>query len=325
MYLALCILSAFWSVDFFTTFFHSSVYLIGFVLAYCAARYSPSETLHIYIVVVLVSVILSWILLVIAPDLALQEKGIWRLRGIYFHEFELGFACSSVLVIYFVMMSARQAGRPYFNLPSPRLVVIVCSITLLATQTRSLIAYTTALVVMSLVVTGSWRTRVIAIFASLMALALVFLFYEDFLSLVRRGESDLTLSGRTLIWERALAVAQDRPKLGHGFGSFDSVLFDPVWLGSYRPAHAHNAWVMSFFELGFAGAFLLSIVMATLLITAAVRARFSIVAQIAFYLAALGVLGSITSLIFGGKISLLSLLPYFLLRQDITAVSSPKT
>jgi O-antigen ligase len=63
-----------------------------------------------------------------------------------------------------------------------------------------------------------------------------------------------TLTGRTVLWATAFAMAIERPWLGHGFYSFRSLI--PAF-GSFEPWEAHNELLQHFFEFGVVGIVLL--------------------------------------------------------------------
>ncbi len=59
-----------------------------------------------------------------------------------------------------------------------------------------------------------------------------------------------TLTGRTVIWAAAAAIAVEKPILGHGFYSL-RFLIPPI--GTFEPQHAHNEFLQQFFVLGAVG------------------------------------------------------------------------
>ena len=65
---------------------------------------------------------------------------------------------------------------------------------------------------------------------------------------------DITLTGRTLIWQHSLLVAEQRPIFGYGSGSiWQSPLgIVDTFLG-YRPPHSHNTFVELYLKFGLFG------------------------------------------------------------------------
>jgi exopolysaccharide production protein ExoQ len=69
---------------------------------------------------------------------------------------------------------------------------------------------------------------------------------------------DLSLTGRVMVWMKAVNSVESEWLLGNGFAVFNSPNFDYIW-GSYRPPHAHNSFVSIYFEGGFVGVSMLVI------------------------------------------------------------------
>ena len=64
------------------------------------------------------------------------------------------------------------------------------------------------------------------------------------------GNSLETLTGRTILWATTLAMALEKPWLGHGLHSFRA---DIPAMGTFEPWHAHNELLHQFFVYGVAG------------------------------------------------------------------------
>ncbi len=69
---------------------------------------------------------------------------------------------------------------------------------------------------------------------------------------------DVTLTGRTLIWQLALESVRERPLLGYGWGGYWNGWMSPsrrVLLGgTFKPSNAHNALIEYLLNLGVLGA-----------------------------------------------------------------------
>jgi O-antigen ligase len=247
--------------------------------------------------------IASWIALLISPHFALQEKGLWRLRGVMSHEFELGYLCACCFLISFANIISGIGNISGYRMIVLLIILTLSFITLFATQTRTLLAYTALSTILISLVHVRSRTRFISIIAIVAVTFAVSLFTEQIQDSFSRGESDSTLSGRTLIWERSIAETDSRPLTGHGYASFASSSFDYIWSGFYRPAHAHNTWVMSYFELGIIGVVLITWFLAVQLFTLYKSNNHAGSKTPTFYIAFLCTIAGFTSLIFGGKLS----------------------
>lgn len=71
---------------------------------------------------------------------------------------------------------------------------------------------------------------------------------------------DVTLTGRTLLWEASLREGFNRPLLGHGWGGFWQGWLSPsrpvLDLNTWQPPHAHNALIDYFVTVGLVGVLL---------------------------------------------------------------------
>lgn len=316
-YYSFCLLTFFWSDISFESVFHSTVYLLAFFFVIGSAKFQPEYSLYVFKRITIFLIILSWILLFLDPVTALQQKGIWRLRGVFFHEFELGFLCATLLIIYthewFEIGKNTKGNKSLLFL----FIVGCVFITLLATQTRTLLLYTSIVVLTIITKSHSGKRKYFAIFMLIIFICGLLFFIEHITAILSRGDSDTTLSGRTLIWERTMIMASEARWLGHGFGTYISSAFDYIWVGNYRPAHAHNAWMMAYFETGLVGAFLMSFFILSQVSLCRHVNRIYKKYEIPSSLLLLATLGSLTSLIYGGKLSLLSLMPMMICVQMI--------
>ena len=103
------------------------------------------------------------------------------------------------------------------------------------------------------------------------ALTACLVFSAQLLTLL--GKSD-DLTGRLGIWEKVIALAQERPVQGWGWVSYwvpwVAPFDDLVFRNGVRQLHAHNAWIDLWFQLGILGL----VVFGALVLSTAVRAWF---------------------------------------------------
>lgn len=315
-YIAFCLLSAIWSPTRTETILHTLILGTGMITALSATRFSADLTLRIFVNVSTAICTFSWIALIVDPQLALQQKGYWRLRGIMNHEFELGFLAAATLVICAVRWVSPHQGLNRWRLgPGFYAVATLAAVTLYATQTRTTLIYT----VVILAIIGLFYTkgvkRAFIIVAALAAGMTASFFLDDILLAFSRGEGDATLSGRTTIWARTIALANEAPWRGYGFASFEDPKFDYIWY-RYRPPHAHNAWIMAYFETGRIGATLLSLFLAAQLFVGYRLSKRMRRPSAGLFLALLTTVSGLTSLIYGGKLAALYCIPFIVLLQE---------
>jgi len=317
------VMSFYWSIAPGQTILFSAFGVFLIIIAVGAAKYSVEDTVTVFIWATGAICLASWIAFFVAPGYALQEKGIWRLRGVMEHEFRLGYICAASLIFYAVRLSRRMRWGTVTRIPVPLMMLILG--TLYATQTRTLLAYTLLCVALVLVLNSRGRTRLLIAAGALACAVAGYFLMPSIVESFSRGEGDATLSGRTFVWEQTLSLAQAKPWEGFGFASFLNPYFDHFW-NSYRAPHAHNAWLQAYFETGRIGA--------TLLIASNI---FTLIAAIwlaiksngyrsySLFLFIFVTLSSLTGLVFGGKVTTLTGILLLILLQENYALKRDRT
>ena len=316
LYVSYCFITVIWSVSRTDTIFHTLVFGIGIITCLGAVRFRSEDTLRIFVTISGLIFALSWMALVLAPGYALQQKGFWRLRGVMNHEFELGFLAAATLVILAVQWvsattkeQSRRLGVQFYGMAA------LAAATLLATQTRTLMIYTLIVLLIIGVFYSRGNRRIFVLVAGGLFALVCALFFQEIITAFSRGDGDASLSGRTLIWERTLALADQVPWFGYGFSTFTDPAFDYVWY-RYRPPHAHNTWIMAYFETGRIGAILLTLFMLGQLYAGFALSKKMKRPSVGFFLAVLCTVSGLTSLLYGGKLSALICLTFLVLVQE---------
>lgn len=317
-YYIFCFVSIIWSVSPIPTFIHSVLLLAVLIFSIGAVNFDTERSIDVLQKIILIFIALSWLALVVSPSFALQQKGIWRLKGIFFHEFELGFICSMLIIILCLRWCCENIRYYYKSSIQFYSIFGLSLITLIATQTRTLLAYTFLICLIALVFFAKGKKKLVTVFIFLAGISALIVFQDIFISAFSRGESDMTLSGRTVIWDRALLKADQQPILGHGFGSFTSPQFDADFLGnfgSYRAPHAHNTWIMAYFETGIIGATILTLFLFMQLLFGIRLLKRDKAPPYGLFFSLLATIGGLTSLVYAGKVAALAFLPLIFLLQ----------
>lgn len=318
LYILFCAISITWSVSPSSTLMHSILLLGVLFFSVSSVRYDTEKTIDALQKIILACIILSWLALPINPEYALQQKGIWRLRGIFFHEFELGFVCAMLIIVLCIRWCKASVIQHYGTYARFYFIFLITFGTLLATQTRTLLAYTFVVCLICMIFFAKGKKRLMTLGIFLVGILAGIILQDSFVSAFSRGESDMTLSGRTIIWERAIAIAERSPTLGYGFGSFTNHRFDADFsgfYGTYRPPHAHNSWIMAFFETGIIGVTLISLFLVLQLIYGIRLAKKDTEPPYGLFFALLATVSGCTSLIYAGNVAALAFLPLVLLLQ----------
>jgi O-antigen ligase len=251
--IAICFLSAAWSPDPSATM-RKALGLFGTfsVGTYVASRLSWYRFARLVQIAVAVALAGSFVWLLVAPDRALDTNG--DLRGLFNHKNILG-QFAGIGYLAFLALAVGQAGRRRF-------VQLVgagaCVLSLL------LAGSATPLIAIGFVTAWAYarsrlrlRPRELAVLTGMICVGgILFLLAapDAFTSVTGR---DVTLSGRTNIWQFALEMAAARPFLGYGYGVF--------WLGPNSPGSlfwdttlqfelsAHNGYLQCLLDIGMAG------------------------------------------------------------------------
>lgn len=251
--IAICFLSAAWSTD-PTATLRKALGLFGTFAAgtYVASRLSSYRFAKLVQIAVVVALAGSIAWLLVAPDKALDTNG--QLRGLFNHKNILG-QFAGVGYLAFLSLAVREAGRR-------RVVHLVgaaaCVVSLLLARSA------TPLIAIGFVTVWVYarsrlglRPRELAVLTAVIGVGGILLLIaapDAFTSVIGR---DVTLSGRTNIWQFALEMIAAKPFLGYGYGVF--------WLGPSSPGSlfwdttyqfelsAHNGYLQCLLDIGMTG------------------------------------------------------------------------
>jgi exopolysaccharide production protein ExoQ len=237
-------------------------------------RHARSAAAHLvahgYVVLIALSVVFG--VVVPFPRLPTQPD---RFTWLHVHPVQAGEMLAIAVVLaaaYVVTFRLRRAG-PRWPLASYLLLLAVCAVGLVATNTRG--AMLGALVGLSALVWVRWRgTRRVEVgaLAALVAAIVALTSWSAIESFFVRGESAerlATLNARTHLWEAAYRHIADNVLYGSGLAASRGLFLDTLGLGG-----GHNALVNVLVEIGVVGAlvwlaFLLAVLVAALRLTRA--------------------------------------------------------
>lgn len=183
-----------------------------------------------------------------------EHAGSWR--GVFPHKNEAGGAM--VLFIFIGMFVARMRSRALGGA-----IVVLATTFLMFTQSKTAIGVLPLVLVLAAVI-GRGRRPATGIGLVLVLLALFNLCsvgsvcFESVRRLVESIMSDATFTGRTEIWQQALAQIAQRPITGYGFSAFwgtEQVVYglgdNSTWVNA--ATDAHNAYVNLALTIGLPG------------------------------------------------------------------------
>lgn len=246
---------------------------------YLVTRFTWQELLRLAAWALGLCAILSLAFILLLPSCGihhdLQHSGAWR--GIYVHKNALGrymsLAAITWLLYAFNNMRGRIVGLVFFS--------ISLELLLLSTSKTSIIVFILLLcpLLIYLYRVGRWRhvlpviliTLVIASSAILLTITspTTNLEQEKSTILTQLSEVDLTITGRTLLWQAAWDMVQRQPWLGYGYSAFWLGFEEPsghIWRDlRWEPPNAHNGYLDLWLQLGLVGLiFFIILVIATM-------------------------------------------------------------
>jgi exopolysaccharide production protein ExoQ len=255
--LGLIIFSVLWSADMGSSLTYLRGLIRIYLLAiYLAMRYTIREQMRLIAIALGTSTVLSIVLSSIpsfggihkAPELA----GMWS--GIFGHKNELGYMMAwSAGVFSHLALSINRFRWLMWTIFG----IAVCLI-ILSQSTTSLMILITMILLLPfyrIIQKTNYKLQVIMIsFALMLLISISMLFLGNVESVVGASGKDLTLNGRTDLWEFIFAKIFERPWFGYGFYGF----WDSGVAASLRREHpwasnAHNGFLEMILELGVVG------------------------------------------------------------------------
>jgi len=231
----------------------------GFAL-YLASRFTFEEQLKILGWSFGIGLFTSFLFAIAIPAYGIMPSGSWR--GIYPHKNGLGQSMfMSFLTFYFLSISA-QKYRLFLKICCLLSVVLI----LFGQSVTSLISvifiFSTAQGLKLLSFKSKQRVFLILLFL-ISVVVILFLILISFDTLLSLYDRDITLTGRTPLWESLWGFIEQKPWLGHGYGSFFSGSHretDIIWkVHDWVPPHAHNGFIRLWLDVGLIGLTIFSI------------------------------------------------------------------
>jgi O-antigen ligase len=258
----LALLSVLWSVAPALTF-RRSIALLGSSAfgIYLATRFSWQELFKLIAYALGLCAVLSLAFILLLPSYGihydLQHSGAWR--GIYVHKNALGrymsLAAVTWLLYAFNNARGRIAGLVFFGIS---IELLFLSISKTSIAIFILLLFPLSIYLYRL---GRWRYVLPVIIITLVTASSAILITnveQQVISVpAQLPEVDLTLTGRTALWQECWDMVRQRPWLGYGYSAF--------WLGFEEPSghiwrnlrweapNAHNGYLDLWLQLGLVG------------------------------------------------------------------------
>ena len=263
--------SKYWSIDYEVTSRRVIALAISGVFAlYLGAVFRGPHLPRLLMHSALLMAVGSLIMVFAFPSIGVHQydnAGLWR--GLWYEKNQMG----AVMVIG-ATASAACLASPDPRRLLPAIALVLSSGLVLATQSKTSLL---CLVIGLALVGGFWSLRrggaafsVVAIWtAVVLAGAGLWIWETHSVAVLEALGKDPSLTGRTDIWEALMRKVADRPWTGYGYGAFwgragESIPADWVRKETQWPVpNAHNGWIDLLVQLGWPGAVLVGVLMAT--------------------------------------------------------------
>lgn len=224
---------------------------------YLAVRYTPREFLKLLIWTLGLSTVISLAFALFLPTISihhdLQHEGSWR--GVYAHKNTFGYLMT--LAFFAWLLYSLRCTRPWLR------IFIVCGLLFtLLLLSKSMTALTVFFLLPPLLIICyyvryryTWAVFLLFLAAVVVIITSSWLFagLETVFAALGR---DITLTGRTYMWEAVWEMIRHHPWLGYGYGAFRSgwdQLPGHLWITTMGPFNAHNGFLELWLQLGLVG------------------------------------------------------------------------
>ena len=240
--------------------FRKVIALIGATLfgVYLGSSYSFEHQLRIYGWTFGIALFFSFFFALALPQYGVMNTdaivGAWQ--GIFPHKNGLGESMFAGFLSFYFLATISPKNRLFFQ------ICCLLSITIIyfgqsATALMSvLFIFLTAEGLKRLSLQS--KQSVLLILLCLIFVSLfMFLFLINFNTFLSVNDKDVTLSGRTVLWDTLWDFIRQKPWLGYGYGSFfsgEAREANLLWqVHDWKPVHSHNGYIQLLVNVGFIG------------------------------------------------------------------------
>lgn len=257
LYFSFALLSATWSVSPSASVEQALPMIVPWLITFMLWELNEAWACKLVVWCAVIGSLLSVSMVAVSRQLAYQpvsSTGAPELRGIFAHQLFLGaFIVISLALLALACLNGDRIyviGKSKFALVA--IVLVLCGVLFLS-RTRIYIGVGILAFALTWLFSRTQSRRWVAV--NLLGTFVIagYLGYGRLIEYLEERNFDLTLTGRTYIWDRTLsALSGQSDILGFGFGTFQLPVFDYLFT-RFRPTHAHNAFIQAYFELGAVG------------------------------------------------------------------------
>jgi exopolysaccharide production protein ExoQ len=223
---------------------------------YLAARFEPRELIRLLGWAFAVVMVLSVLFVAAKPGVGISgppHPGAWR--GVFSHKNGMG-QTMLLALLTFVTLAATSRRKRW-----PIALAVGAAGLLVLSTSKTPLAVGSVLVLVGLLVRAMYRhpdragyLGALVVIAALAAPFAVFVILEPVLTLLGR---DLTLTGRTDIWQMAWGAILESPLLGYGYSGFWTATTGPVldiwFIAGWQVPNAHQGFLDLMLAFGVVG------------------------------------------------------------------------
>lgn len=271
--------SKYWSIDYEVTSRRVIALAISCVFAlYLGAVFRGPHLPRLLMYAALLMAIGSLVMVFAFPTIGVHQydnAGLWR--GLWYEKNQMG----AVMVVGATAAAACLASPDPRRL-LPAVTLGLASLLVLATQSKTSLL---CLIVGLGLVGGFWSLKrggaafsVVAIWIAVVVAGIGLWTWETHsVAVLEALGKDPSLTGRTEIWDSLMRKVADRPWTGYGYGAFWGRVGDSVpadWVRKetgWTVPSAHNGWIDLLVQLGWPGAVLVGLLMATTTLVTVLR------------------------------------------------------
>ncbi|MEL7084082.1 MAG: O-antigen ligase [Cyanobacteria bacterium J06597_1] len=240
--------------------FRVSVFAVFLSLAF-----SSKQQLKLLLINFGIGAVLCMFFAVAVPSIGIDRAvhvGAWQ--GIYQNKNTMGAILGVGALIFFIDVLFRDHFLSINSIGSGIVLLLSSFLILMSTSKSALVSFIAISLAIVMYRQYKWRDKLSILLLSLgtLLVGISGLFVlSNWNALLLGLDRDPTLTGRTIIWQRALEQFMDRPWLGFGQGAFWSLGSDQqIYVArhfsstlEFLPPHAHNGFVEILLDIGIVG------------------------------------------------------------------------
>lgn len=242
--------------------FRKVVALIGATLfgIYLGSAYSFEQQLKIYGWTFGIALFFSYVFALALPQYGIMNTnaivGAWR--GIFPHKNGLGESMFTGFITFYFLSHLNKKKQLFFRCCCLLSVIIIYFAESATALMSVLFIFAIAQGLERLSLRSKKSVFLILLFLIFTAIA-VFLLLINFNTFLSVNDKDITLSGRTLLWDTLWTFIQEKLWFGYGYGSFfsgENRTAIVLWqVHGWKPVHSHNGYIQLWLNTGLIGLF----------------------------------------------------------------------